>query len=481
MPTPVPGAGALNRRVELLLPARATVTPAGAVLDRWTDGGRHWARVRPLRSREGPGQDARIRAGRRLELRMRDTAGVTGTAKLRYRGRLWDVDHVRPEPRSGFVTAVAVNGRIEQGEITMALTRDDLYPLLEQVLGKAGNITLTFDSEGRRVVVANEPAIPTDSEIGGKAFRNPPADLDATQQGNVRAAVGAGTSSFSGAYADLSGRPSIPTDTTLWRGAFAVRTAYEDGDIVTSGNAVFVALADIPDTNTAVPVDGSTWAQLDVGDPTDIVAVSLSGAELTFTKRDGTTETLDIPVFSGNYSDLNGEPTDSELGATAFRNPPGDLTGDQKSAVLQAVGAGSSNAAAFDSGTQSNPTDVQNHPDTDAVPMPDITVSGAVATEAIAGFGTAYRATAELLALEWTFLVDATQGVGIQLRFADAKPTASDDAKNLGTLCHQANDGSTGTCLEIAVPANRWFWLALSGGGTRTLIDRSIRAAGISG
>ena len=60
------------------------------------------------------------------------------------------------------------------------------------------------------------------------------------------------------------------------RGMFAVRTAYSVNDIVTySGHLYYVATA-VPDTNTAVPVDGATWVLLSA-DPTPSATTTREG------------------------------------------------------------------------------------------------------------------------------------------------------------------------------------------------------------
>ena len=133
---------------------------------------------------------------------------------------------------------------------------------------------------------------------------------------------------------------------------------------------------------------------------------------------------------------------------------------------------------AFDTGNQSDSTDVSNHPVADALPMPSLDISNVVSTETIANFGTVYK-TEEPMALDWSFNVDAQTGVGIQLRYSQTKPTASDSANTIGDLCIQANDATTGRCIEFAMPENTYWWLALSGGSANTLTDRSIRLRGI--
>ena len=69
---------------------------------------------------------------------------------------------------------------------------------------------------------------------------------------------------LSGNYSDLSGRPSLPRDTTAWKGNFAGNAAYGTGDIVVYRGEIFIALVAIPSSNSAVPVDGNVWAHLSI-------------------------------------------------------------------------------------------------------------------------------------------------------------------------------------------------------------------------
>ena len=128
----------------------------------------------------------------------------------------------------------------------------------------------------------------------------------------------------------------------------------------------------------------------------------------------------------------------------------------------------------YDSGTLTNPDDVSNHPDTDAIPMPSMTESGVISTENITGFGTVYK-TSALKSIAWDWNVDASLGVAIELHRSTTKPTSSTDAKADTHQVDSVGDGTPGSYTEFDVAANTYWWLAISGGGTRTLTDRSIR------
>ena len=130
---------------------------------------------------------------------------------------------------AGDITGVSLNGMV------LTFTKRD---------GSTQTITLPGGGGGQNL---------TDEQIGEKAFENPPDDLTGSQKLAVRGAIGAGTSDFSGAYADLTGKPSIPADTTLWRGAWTTLTAYAVGDIVTYNEHVWICATAVPNTNTTAP------------------------------------------------------------------------------------------------------------------------------------------------------------------------------------------------------------------------------------
>lgn len=106
--------------------------------------------------------------------------------------------------------------------------------------------------------------------------------------------------------AAILNKPSISFDTTLWRHIFAVRTAYNAGDVVlvegvTSGqDKVYIYTESVPDTNTTLPEADSRAHQLNVGAPNTITGVSSSFASgtlrLVFTRRDGNTETENVDI-----------------------------------------------------------------------------------------------------------------------------------------------------------------------------------------
>ena len=102
------------------------------------------------------------------------------------------------------------------------------------------------------------------------------------------------TVATTGSYSDLTGRPSIPTDTTIFKGTYADNTAYAIGNIVIYNNGVFLCITAVDNTNTASPVAGAVWEQLDVGSPMDIISVAKSGDDLVFTRRNLTTQSIAV-------------------------------------------------------------------------------------------------------------------------------------------------------------------------------------------
>ena len=55
--------------------------------------------------------------------------------------------------------------------------------------------------------------------------------------------------------------PAPPVAASVWP-VYADRVAYEAGEGVRYGTNVFLAIVDVPNTNTTAPVDGGTWRKL---------------------------------------------------------------------------------------------------------------------------------------------------------------------------------------------------------------------------
>ena len=171
----------------------------------------------------------------------------------------------------------AGDGLVLDGNDLDVNTGDGLEISSDKVRVKLDGSTLARSSSGLKVA---------DDSVG-------PTQLDAdttTKKQAIRTEIGAGTSSFSGAYSDLTGKPTIPVDTTIFKGAWTASTSYAVGDIVTRTNKVYLCIT----ANSDSSFTASKWEQLDIGSATDIVSVSGSGATLTFTKRDGTTQAITV-------------------------------------------------------------------------------------------------------------------------------------------------------------------------------------------
>ena len=125
----------------------------------------------------------------------------------------------------------------------------------------------------------------------------------ANRQAAFRTAIGAGTSSFSGAFADLTGRPNIFNN----RGAYADFTAYAVGDVVTHGGQLFYVATPVPASNTTAPSDGATW-------------VLLSADTFTLTD-DGVLDLAKMPRVTGDRGSLLGVSATDEDALTLIDVP----------------------------------------------------------------------------------------------------------------------------------------------------------------
>ena len=132
----------------------------------------------------------------------------------------------------------------------------------------------------------------------------------------------------------------------------------------------------------------------------------------------------------------------------------------------------------YDSGSQSDSAGV-SVTDTDAIVMPAVNSPGLIVSENITGFGTVYKTEATFTSLPITISGTFDTGVALRLRKVTTKPTASSDAKTLGTQVGSDGTGSgnqrTVAVTETNVAPDTYYFYALSGGGTRTISARSVR------
>ena len=152
--------------------------------------------------------------------------------------------------------------------------------------------------------------------------------LSDAQKTQARTNIGAGTSSFSGDYVDLTNKPTIPTKTSDLTNDSGFITSAPVSSVNGKTGAVVINASDVkalPDTTTYVSsVDGSSGAV--TTNAVKTTAQSLSDAQKTQARTNigaGTSS------FSGNYGDLSNKPT--------IPSKTSDLTND--SGFINASGA----------------------------------------------------------------------------------------------------------------------------------------------
>ena len=135
------------------------------------------------------------------------------------------------------------------------------------------------------------PTIPSDSQIGDKAFSNPPTDLTDAEKTAARNAIGAGTTSGTG------GEENVQSDWNVTD---------------TNSDAFILNKPTIP----TLPTDAQIGDKAFSNPPTDL----------------DDAEQANVRTNIGL--------TNSNIGVLAFRNPPSNLTSTQQNAVRTAIGAG---------------------------------------------------------------------------------------------------------------------------------------------
>ena len=142
---------------------------------------------------------------------------------------------------------------------------------------RTGNVNITKANIGLSDV-GNFKAVSTVASQG----------LSSTEQANARVNIGAGTSSFSGSYNDLSNKPSIPTNTS---------DLTNDSDFV--ADASYVHTDNNFTTTLKDKLDGvATGAEVNV--------------QSDWNESDNTSDAYIAnkpTLFSGNYNDLSNKPT----------------------------------------------------------------------------------------------------------------------------------------------------------------------------
>ena len=173
--------------------------------------------------------------------------------------------------------------------------------------------------------IRNKPDFSTKADTD---LQNIDSDLTNEEKNNIRTRISAApdtaeqnvqsnwteTDSNSDAY--IQNKPTIPIDTTLWRGMYTDNTAYAIGNIVIYQNDVFLYTVDIPSDNTTKPNADTRAEQLDIGSAADLVGVSRSGNDLIFSKRDGTSTTITLPLQLAHQVPVSASGFDGNLGTS---------------------------------------------------------------------------------------------------------------------------------------------------------------------
>lgn len=93
-------AGKLRHRVTLQEPVKVQNSTTGAVINTWRDVSTIWAEVSPLSAREFiAAQASQGEISTRITIRYRP--GVTRKQRILFRGAIYNIEGVLPDPKSG--------------------------------------------------------------------------------------------------------------------------------------------------------------------------------------------------------------------------------------------------------------------------------------------------------------------------------------------------------------------------------------------
>jgi len=171
---------------------------------------------------------------------------------------------------------------------------DDSVTLAKLASGTAGNM-IGYDSGGDPADVGGGHLVALLAALTGSSRLSYTSLKDQLTGVGLVTLLAALTGASRLSYTSLKDTPTIPVDTTLWRGTYAVSTAYAAGDIVLHSGDLFLFTASVADTNTETdPGNVAGAEQIDVGAAGDVTGVSESAGTVTVTKRDGTTTTFSL-------------------------------------------------------------------------------------------------------------------------------------------------------------------------------------------
>lgn len=157
----------------------------------------------------------------------------------------------------------------------------------------SGNTIIITKKDNTIVSARASSWTPTKNDIGLGNVENFKAvstvasqNLTDTEKSNARANIGAGTSSFSGDYDDLTSKPNIPTETTVSTWGFTKNT----------GTVTSVAVKINGETKGTITTSGTIdLGTISGGEPEKYLKdASVLNEILTLTKKDDATVTLDV-------------------------------------------------------------------------------------------------------------------------------------------------------------------------------------------
>lgn len=188
---------------------------------------------------------------------------------------------------------------------TSDLTNDSGFITNAGVTGAKGNSETNYRTGNVNITAANIGL----GNVGNfKAVSTVASqDLTDTEKSNARANIGAGTSNFSGAYADLTGKPTIPTVNN------ATLTIQKNGTNVQTftANQASNATANITVPTKVSELTNDSGYTTNVG---TITGIKMNGASK------GTSGVVDLGTVITAHQDISGKANTADLGDGAYKN-----------------------------------------------------------------------------------------------------------------------------------------------------------------
>lgn len=398
---------------------------------------------------------------------------------------------------AGGVTSV--NGK--SGDVTLTASDVGALPSTTKIPSKTSELT----NDSGYITAAGAPVQSVDGQTGEvvtNAVKTTAQTLTNAQKAQARTNIGAGTSSFSGAYDDLTGKPTIPSKTS--------ELDNDSGFITNAALAPYAKTADVPTKTSQLNNDSGfvDAAQASAAAPVQSVAgktgvVTLSKADVGLgnvdnVKQYSASNPPPYPVVSVNAKTGAVVLTQDDVGnGTTYVRTHNDFT----DAAKQQINTNKDNIVMLDSDMEAAQGDIttlkgnvttlttalQSKQDKIVGGASTITDDNLTANRALVSNGSGKVAASAVTATELGYLDGVTSNIQMQLnKKLESAPVTSVNAKTGAVVLGASDVGAVSTAdvtqtlgsSPTKVPSEKAVADALSGAGAGDMLKATYDPTG---